>query len=137
MKSVAAGAVYFAIVFACAFAVGTVRVLVIAPRIGDISAVLLEAPIIITLSWFVCGWSVRHFAVPAGGGARLTMGLVAFLLLMAAEAVLAVLVFGQTIAKHFAAYTQPAGALGLAAQLVFAAMPWIRGVLSRRRVVSN
>lgn len=133
IRSVAlAGAAYFGIVFTCAFAVGTVRVLVVAPRVGEVAAVLLEAPIIIALSWFVCGWSVRRFTVPADAADRVSMGLVAFGLLMAAEAGLAALVFGQSLAAHFAAYARFSGALGLSAQLVFAAMPLILAALGRR-----
>jgi hypothetical protein len=124
IRSIAlAGTAYFGIVFTCAFAVGTVRVLIVAPRIGEVAAVLLEAPIIIALSWFVCGWSVPRFAVPAGPAARVGMGVVAFALLMAAEAGLAVLVFGQSLAAHFAAYTRLAAAPGLWAQLVLPPCP--------------
>ena len=132
MKTALAGAAYFAVVFACAFAVGTVRVLIITPRVGEVAALLLEAPIIIALSWLVCGWSVRRFTVPTDAADRVSMGVVAFALLMAAEAGLAVLVFGQSLAAHFAAYTRFAGALGLSAQLVFAAMPSIHAALVRR-----
>lgn len=122
IRSIAlAGTAYFGIVFTCAFAVGTVRVLIVAPRIGEVAAVLLEAPIIIALSWFVCGWSVPRFAVPAGPAARVGMGVVAFALLMAAEAGLAVLVFGQSLADPFRGLHAtcrrpgPLGAVGLAA----------------------
>jgi hypothetical protein len=48
-----AGVVYFAVVFVVAFAIGVVRTLLLAPRIGDVRAVLLEAPIIIGRSWIV------------------------------------------------------------------------------------
>ena len=127
-----AGGSYFAIVFAVAFAVGVVRVLVVAPRLGEVGAVLLEAPIILTLSWFVSGWCVRRFAVGPTAAERLSIGLMAFGLLMAAEAGLAVLVFGQTLDDHFTAYAGLAGALGLAAQMGFALTPWVQGRLARR-----
>lgn len=42
-----AGAAYFGIVFRFAFAMGTVRGTVIAPRLGDVPAVLLEAPVVL------------------------------------------------------------------------------------------
>ncbi|WP_309643468.1 hypothetical protein [Phenylobacterium sp.] len=132
MKLLLAAASYFIVVFVCAFAVGVVRVLAIAPRIGEIGAVLLEAPIVLGLSWIVCGWAVRRFSVPPKSGVRLSMGLIAFLLLMSAEAGLAVVLFGQTLETHVQSYGRAAGALGLSAQLGFAAVPWGQGVLGRR-----
>ncbi|MES2895447.1 MAG: hypothetical protein V4759_05405 [Pseudomonadota bacterium] len=132
MKVILAAVSYFLGVFICAFAFGVVRVLVIAPHIGEIAAVLLEAPIILGLSWIVCGWAVKRFSVPSKSRDLLSMGLIAFLLLMSAEVVLAVLLFGQTFETYFQGFRQPAGVLGLSAQLGFAAMPWIQGALSRR-----
>jgi hypothetical protein len=111
VKIALAGASYFLVVFIGAFAIGVVRVLVIAPRIGEVGAVLLEAPIILTLSWFVCGETTRRLSIPACARDRMGMGLVAFALLMAAEAALAVLAFGQTLDVYFAALARPPGAL--------------------------
>ena len=51
-RSLLAGAAYFAVVFATGFALGVVRVLVTAPRLGETGAVLLEVPIILAASWF-------------------------------------------------------------------------------------
>lgn len=132
VKVILAAASYFLVVFICAFAFGVVRVLVIALHIREIGAVLLEAPIILGLSWIVCGWAVERFSVPSKSRDRVSMGLIAFLLLMSAEIALAVLLFGRTLETYFQDFRRPAGALGLSAQLGFAAMPWIQGALKRR-----
>jgi hypothetical protein len=124
-----AGAVYFAVVFVVAFAIGIVRTLVIAPRIGAVNAVLLEAPLIIGLSWLVSPWAVKKFSVRPRLSERLGMGLVAFSLLMTAEMGLAVLAFGQTLGAHLATYARPAGIIGLAAQMVFGVIPCLQGLL--------
>lgn len=127
MKAAAtAGTVYFAIVFAAGFVLGSLRVLVVAPALGAVLAVALELPLMLAISWVVCRWSVRHYAVPAAYGLRLTMGAIAFLLLIAAEMLLAVSMFGQTIPQFLAAYGSAEGALGLIGQIAFAAFPLLQ-----------
>lgn len=117
---------YFVTVFGLGFVLGTLRVLFVIPRIGETAAVLLELPVMLAASWVAAGWCVRRFAVPASAGARLAMGLLAFALVMVAELTLAVLLFGQSPARHFAAYRHFAGAMGLAAQLAYALFPALR-----------
>ncbi len=124
--AIRAGGVYFAIVFAIGFVLGTVRVLMLAPSLGEGLATLIELPAMLAASWFVCGWCVRRFAVPREPAARATMGAVAFGVLMAVEAALSVLAFGRTPGEHLARYAELGPALGLAAQLVFAAFPLLR-----------
>jgi hypothetical protein len=54
--------------------------------------------------------------------ARLLMGLVAFLVLMSAEVELRV-VLDQSVIDQLAMYKLPSGAIGLAAQVIFAIFP--------------
>ncbi|MCM0021480.1 MAG: hypothetical protein NBV67_15930 [Tagaea sp.] len=121
-----AGAVYFALIFALGFVLGAARVLAVAPAIGELLATTIELPIMLAASWIVCGWCVRRFRVPRGAGARLVMGGLAFVLLMAAEASLSVLLAGRSFAEHLTRYAETGPALGLAAQLAFAAFPLLR-----------
>jgi hypothetical protein len=69
---------------------------------------------------------VRRFDVPRAAGARLAMGGVAFALLMAAELSLSILLMDRGAAEHLARYLETGPALGLAAQLLFAAFPLMR-----------
>jgi hypothetical protein len=121
-----AGLAYFAWVFAIAFAVGIVRVLVVAPALGATAAVLLELPIILAVSWWSCGVLLRRFAIGPALRDRLIMGLTAFVVLQAAEAVLAVTAFGRSPAAYLAGFTTLAGQLGLAGQIGFALIPLVR-----------
>lgn len=120
--AVTAGIVYFTVVFAVGFALGTLRTLWIAPSVGNLLAVLIELPFILGASWLACGWSLQRFSITSLPK-RLTMGLVAFLLLIVVEAMLAVLVFGTSLNDYAAGWGSAAGALGLLGQICFAGMP--------------
>ena len=121
-----AGCVYFAIVFAIGFAMGALRVLVTAPRLGETAALLAELPIMLGASWLVCGWILRRWRVGNSVAARAVMGGLAFALLMIAEAMLARFGFGRSLAVHLASYREPLALAGLAMQIVFAAIPLLR-----------
>jgi hypothetical protein len=123
-RVLAAGAAYFAAVFAAGFVLGVGRTLVLAPWLGETGAVLLELPLILAWSWWVAGRIVRRWPLP--GGAALASGGLAFALLMAAEAGVSTQLAGRGLADHWALYAEPAHQLGLAGQLLFAALPWWR-----------
>ena len=125
-QTIKAATAYFAIVFGIGFVLGTARVLVIIPRIGELAAVLLEVPVMLATSWFAARWCIARFAVARNAAPRLAMGFTAFALVMVAELVLSVLLFGRTPAQHFAAYRHMTAGLGLAAQLAFALFPWLQ-----------
>jgi hypothetical protein len=122
-NAIRAGGVYFAIVFACAFAVGTVRVLLVAPRTGATAAVILEAPILLAISWFTSRWCVRRWAAPNTLIDRMVMGATGFALLVVVEAGVAALVFHRPLHDQIITLGSPAGMIGLAAQIGFALMP--------------
>lgn len=124
---------YFGGIFALGFALGTVRTLWLAPRLGEIVAVLTELPVMLAASLW---WARRLLArrpLPRRADA-LAMGLLAFVLLMAAEAALAAAAFGQSPVQWLAGLLRPAGLAGLAGQMAFAAMPalvWRTGATAR------
>lgn len=119
-----AAATYFAVVFAAAFAMGALRMAVIAPQIGAFAAVAVEVPVILAVSWVVAGRVLRQW--PLGLPQRLAMGALAFGILMLAELAFAAMLFGQTFVGFFTAMATLPGLLGLAGQLGFAAIPALR-----------
>ena len=125
MKLLRAAIVYWAMVFALGFVLGTIRVLWVIPLVGLMPATLLELPIILAASWFAAGWLVRRFGI-ASRGEALAVGVLAFAILMAAECALAGVLIGQTPAQYLAGLRQPHALLGLAGQAAFALMPWWR-----------
>jgi hypothetical protein len=118
---------YWAVVFALGFVLGTIRVLWVIPLVGLLPATLMELPVMLVASWVASGWLMRRFAI-SQAYAALAMGGLAFALLMAAECALAVAMFGQTPAQWLTDLSQPHALLGLAGQVVFALMPWVRAV---------
>lgn len=110
-------------VFAFAFAVGTLRVTLIAPALGPLPAVALEIPLVLAVSWVVAGRTLARW--PLLAMQRLGMTLLAFAVLMGLELITA-LAFGQLPGQFLAAMTTPAGALGLTGQISFALIPLLR-----------
>lgn len=129
-RAIAAGALYFLLIFLLGMALGTVRVLVIEPRVGAFASVLIELPFMLAASWYVCGRLIRYLSVPAALASRAAMGALAFLLLMGAELGLSLFAVGGTVRDHFANYGQTVPLIGLFGQLAFAAFPLVR---DRRR----
>ncbi len=131
MKPAAAGFFYFAIVFAAGFALGAVRVGMLAPAIGDVAATLAELPVILAVSWAACRFVLRRLKVAPKTSARLAMGAVAFTLLIAAEIALGLLLMDRTIEAQLAAMTAPSALIGLGGQILFAFFPVLALALRR------
>jgi hypothetical protein len=123
MRAARAGLLYFLVAFAAGFALGTARVLLVAPALGETAAVLLELPVMLAIAWVAC----RRLAapVPATAAARLTMGVVALALLAGAETLLGI-GLGRPLAAQLAALGTPPGALGLAGQVAFGLLPTVQ-----------
>jgi hypothetical protein len=121
-----AGIAYFVIIFAAGFALGTARVLWLAPLAGEAAAMLAELPVMLTASWLAARWLVRRYDVRARRD-RAAMGGLGFALLMGAELALAVAAFGQDAGEWLTALFAMPGVIGLAGQVLFGAMPlWVR-----------
>lgn len=115
------GLSYFALVFVAGFGLGVLRVFVVAPRLGEMAAVLLELPIVLTLAWWVSRRLTRHLA--DGAVERSTMGASALLLLLAADFGLALLMGSGGPQGVIDRWLSPPGAVGLLGQLVFGLLP--------------
>lgn len=117
------GLAYFAIVFAAGFVLGVLRVLLIAPRVGETMGVLLELPVILTLAWLVSQRLTRK--LPDGFVERAVMGASALALLLLAEFGLAMLAPGARPMDLVQRWSSAPGALGLLGQFLFAFLPVI------------
>jgi hypothetical protein len=124
VRIASAAIVYWAMVFALGFVLGTIRVTWIIPLVGLMPATVLELPLILAASWFAAGWLVQRFTIERPSEA-LTIGALAFAILIAAECALAVTLMAQSPAQWLTGFAAPHALLGLAGQVVFALMPWL------------
>lgn len=123
MPTLKSGFLYFAIVFATGFLLGTVRVLWLVPRLGERTAELLETPIMLLVSLAAARWLVRRLSVPFNVSSRLGMGATALVLLLAAEFGFVLWLRGLTISQYFAARDPVSGTAYYVTLLLFALMP--------------
>ena len=126
-RALIAATVYFLALFALGFVLGTVRVMVAAPRIGPLAATLAEMPVMLVAAYFTCRWSVRHWQVASAGAARWAMALWFLILLSAFETLLGAALLARTMADQLAALTTPPGLVGLSGQIIAALIPMFVG----------
>jgi hypothetical protein len=100
---------YFLIVFAAGWVLGAIRTLIIAPAIGSLAAVAIEAPIMLFISRVVAR---RAFAVYETR-ALVEAGMIALALLLGAEYLAAALLRRQSIGEFLASYDTPEGIVSL------------------------
>jgi len=130
-RALIAGSVYFGVLFALGFALGTIRVIVVAPRVGELAATMAEVPAMLLASWLACRRIVRRWSMPYRLSSRAVMCAWFLGLLLAAELLLGLTLFGRTAAEQWAALTSPAGLLGLASQIAAALLPLTFGYTKR------
>ena len=128
-KPLVAAFAYWAVVFAAGSILGTLRVFAISPLFGEVTSVALEIPVMLAVSWIASRGICRRLNVPARLAPRIFMGGVAFALLIAAELILSVYVFGQGVGAWVGSLGTAAGLLGLAGQVGFGLIPAIQAAL--------
>jgi hypothetical protein len=120
-------AAYAAAVFGAGFLLGSIRVLVVVPRIGARAAELLELPLMIGASFLLAGWVSRRLGADASVGRRLAVGVVALILLLAAEAAIGVAVRGVSVRAALVNPDPISGSLYYFSLILFAVLPALRG----------
>ena len=131
MKTARAGLTYFAIIFGVGFALGTIRVLLVVPRVGVRTAELMEEPIMFVVVFFAARWLVRWFSLESLS-ARFSAGFIGLGLLLAAEYGL-LRAQGLSLRGDIARRDAVAGTVYLVMLLVFAVMPALIGSKSPAR----
>jgi hypothetical protein len=121
-----AGAEYFAAVFAAGFLMGTVRTMAIAPRIGELYAVVAEIPLMLLFSWVACKFVMERYPQIKSVRSALAAGGFALVLLLVAEALLSIGLTGLSLSQHAALYRELPAQIGLLGQILFALLPFMR-----------
>jgi hypothetical protein len=118
-----AGVLYFALVFAAGFVLGTVRTLWIAPRLGVRTAELMEQPIMLGVTILAARWVVRRLGIPPLWPRRLAMGCIALDLMLLVEFTVVLWIRGLTLRGYIEARDPVSGAAYAIALGAFVAMP--------------
>ena len=125
MSSIRAGILYFICVFGVGFVLGTIRVLLIVPLIGEVKAELAETPLMLLATVLVARWVVTKLPEPHTALKGLGVGFVALGFLLVAELGVVFLVRGQTISEHISSRDPVSGSVYLVSLMLFAAMPTV------------
>ena len=135
MRKVAAGVVYFLLMFAVGWILGPIRELWAVPHLGRVEATLLEAIIILIAMVVATRWVIRRFEVPQATPATIAIGLVALGLLTPAEIAGVVFVRELSLQDYFSSFLTAPGMISLVMFLLFAAMPTLITLSTRGRLV--
>ena len=103
------------------------------PRFGRITALLIEAIIMLTMI-VSSRWVMRRFEVHQTLGSTIAMGLVALGILLPAEIAGALWVRGLSLDEYLASFVTAPGVISLIMFLLFAAMPSLIRLFIRGRV---
>ena len=123
MRTLKAGALYFALVFAAGWVFGPVRELWVVPRLGRTAGLLLEAPLMVVMMIASARWTIRRLAVPYVLETRVAIGLVALGILLIAEFISVRWVRGLSGADYLAGFDSVSGGTLLLLYVLFSAMP--------------
>ena len=125
MRSVKPAVLYFAFVLGTGFALGTIRVPFLVPRLGERYAELLEMPFMFVAIVLAARYVVRRVDLPASLPVRLEVGFAALAMSVLAELLLATLLQGRSLVQFIASRDPVSGSVYLGMLLLFALMPSI------------
>src|SRR5690349_18354491 len=101
MQVLKPGIVYFLLIFGAGFILGTVRVLLIVPHVGERTAELLEMPLMLIATVLAARWITRRFSDPRISAERLAIGGIALGLMLAGEIAVGIGLRGMTASDVF------------------------------------
>jgi hypothetical protein len=122
-RALVAATAYFLALFALGFVLGTIRVVFVVPRFGQLAGTFAEVPIMLTAAYVICRWTLRQWRVTRTTAIRWIMVPWFLVLLFAFEALLGLILFGRTLSEQWAALLTLAGLVGLFAQIIAALLP--------------
>ena len=122
-----AGMTYFLVLFALGFVLGTIRVMFVAPRFGDLLATFAEVPVMLVAGYFASRFAIRRWNVSNTPAIRWVMVSWFLILLLLFETSLGALLFDRTVSMQLSVLITPAGLVGLSAQVIAALLPLFVG----------
>jgi hypothetical protein len=134
MRILKAGVIYFLLLFALGWILAPIRELWAVPRFGRMTALLVEALIMLMAMIVAAGWVTLRFDVPRTLGSTIPVGLVAFAILAPAEISGALWVRGQSLQDYAASFLTAPGVISLVIFVLFAVMPTLVTLVRRGHV---
>ncbi len=131
MQILKTAALYFLLVFGAGFVLGTGRVLIAVPLLGERVAELLEMPLMLAVIVAAARWVVRH-QLDGRQSSALPIGFIAMGLVLLADLGVGMWLRGMSATEVFLHRDPVSGAAYYAALLLFAVMP---AILARFRQV--
>jgi hypothetical protein len=125
LRTVRAGATYFALVFVAGLVLGSIRVPYLVPRFGERIAELTEMPFMFVVILFAARFIVRRFALVTTTSVRFSVGIIALCLLVSAELLLAVVLQSRSLGEYIASRDPISGGVYLAMLLFYTIIPLI------------
>jgi hypothetical protein len=122
---VKAAITYFSIAAGAGFVMGEIRVTLLVPRLGARVAELIEMPFMLVVIMLAARFSANKFALPTGVVVRLSTGLIALGLLIAAELFFAVALQDLSLGQYIASRDPVSGLVYLLMLALFAALPLV------------
>lgn len=126
--------IYFLAVFGAGFVLGTIRVLVLLPLLGERTAELLELPLMLAVIVVAARWIARRYLQSAQLRERLAVGLTAMGYMLAAEFLVGVTLRGMSPMEVWFNRDPVSGTAYYLSLLLFAVMPCL---LARRQPVTT
>lgn len=122
-----AGTLYFLIAVGAEFVLEVIRLQVVALYVGERLAEMLEIPNVLLATIIGARWVVDRFALPPLPGIRLSVGLVALILLLIVEGTVILPLHGISISEYLAGQDPVVGIAPLGALGVLMVMPFLVG----------
>lgn len=126
------------------FLLGAIRVILIAPKVGEAMALTIEIPIMLSISWIfskriISGLKNTSIVLCDGESCRkenikiiplemLILGLLAFLMLQLLEVITAFILGGQSLYIYINHQLSFPGSIGFSAQIVFGLIPFFQSI---------
>lgn len=122
-----AGVMYFLVVVGAEFVLEVIRLQVVALHVGERLAEMLEIPNVLLATIIGARWVIDRFTFPPLPGIRLSVGLVALVLLLIGEVAVILPLHGLSIAEYLASQDPVVGVAPLGALGVLTVMPFLVG----------
>lgn len=125
------GLLYFALVFGAGFLLGPIRVLWLAPRVGERSAELIEAPLMLLVIGLSSRWMARRACRHWSTAALAAMGALAAAAVLVADVAVGLWLRGMSVAQVFLQRDPVSGTVYYALVLCMALAPAMWGRLGK------